>query len=148
MNQRSHIKLCMSRNKICRRRLATRLRLRVATRFAADNEKRKRPWKEDTFFYIPLVLTSIATRKKIVLFAPLAFFFWICLTTRVHSCRDSGIRIAVVVPTCGVLLVPARDCISIHPSIHHDRSRKRHETQATKRVSSPTSGPNKYVRHL
>jgi hypothetical protein len=83
----------MSRNKICRRQLATR--------FGANNEKKLHPRKGEIFF-IKLVVTSMATMKKIILCVLLAFFFSISLMIHLHSCRDYGIRTPCVATTGGV----------------------------------------------
>jgi hypothetical protein len=87
MNQRSHIILCMSHNKICRRR--------PATRFGADNEKKSVHGKEKLSSF-KLDVTSMATMKKIILCVLLALFFLISLTIHWQSFRDYGFELLVL----------------------------------------------------
>ncbi len=93
MNQRSHIILCMSRNKI----------------FAGDESSSQQDLAPTTrrksvhaFIKLCCYFYDMATMKKIILCVLLSFFFSIYSTTHVHSCRDPGIQTTGVATTGGV----------------------------------------------
>jgi hypothetical protein len=82
----------------------------LTTRFGADNEKKKSVPKKREIFFSQLVVTFMATMKKIILFVLLTFFFSISLTIREHSCLDYGILL--LLPVCQIV---SRDYIHILP---------------------------------
>jgi hypothetical protein len=82
----------------------------LTTRFGADNEKKKSVHKKREIFFSQLVVTFMATMKKIIIFVLLTFFFSISLTIRAHSCLDYGILL--LLPVCEIV---SRDYIHILP---------------------------------